>query len=115
MLSKVRAAVDRYAMIDENDVVAVGVSGGKDSMLLLAAMSELRHFYPRPFTLKAITVDPRFHEQDGDYSAIARFCEQHDIPYVVHPTELYRIVFEEKKNPTRAVCAHGCGGAFCTA
>ena len=106
VLSKVRAAVDRYEMIAENDVVAVGVSGGKDSMLLLAALAELRRFYPHPFTLKAITVDPRFGGKDGDYAAIAAFCKERGIPYIVHPTELYKVVFEDKqeKNPC-SLCA----------
>lgn len=106
ILARLRAAVDHYEMIQPGDVVAVGVSGGKDSMLLLAAMAELRRFYPSPFTLKAITVDPQFGGKPGDYSAIAAFCAARDIPYIVHPTELWDVIFRQKqeKNPC-SLCA----------
>ena len=106
ILSRVRAAVDRYDMIQSGDTVAVGVSGGKDSMLLLAAMAELRRFYPSPFTLKAITVDPQFGGVPGDYGAIADFCAEREIPYIVHPTELWDVIFRQKqeKNPC-SLCA----------
>ena len=56
----VRRAVDDYHMIDAGDTVAVGVSGGKDSMLLLLALNHLRSFYPKPFALEAITIELGF-------------------------------------------------------
>lgn len=68
ILSLVRAAVQRYDMIAPDDHIAVGVSGGKDSVLLLAALSRLREFYPVPFSLTAITLDPGFGGEETDYS-----------------------------------------------
>ena len=55
LLSYVRRAVDHYHMIDEGDRIAVGVSGGKDSLALLVALSQLSRFYPHHFTVVAIT------------------------------------------------------------
>lgn len=106
MLALLRAAVDRYQMIQEGDRVAVGVSGGKDSLALLALLAALREFYPKRFSLCAITLDMRFGNRDGDFSAVAALCERLQVQYIVHPTEIYRTVFEEKKekNPC-SLCA----------
>ena len=60
LLSLTRAAVDKYNMIDEGDRIAVGVSGGKDSLVLLYALARLREFYPKKFEVVAITLDYRF-------------------------------------------------------
>ena len=80
MLSFVRRAVDDYGMIEEGDRIAVGVSGGKDSLTLLIGMSELRRFYPIPFSLSAITVDMGF--EGSDYSAIETFCRDLNVLYI---------------------------------
>lgn len=106
IVSRVRAAVDDYKMISAGDKIAVGVSGGKDSLLLLKALCELKRFYSNEFQLVAITVDMRFGKQDGDFSPIARLCEEYGIEYVVKPTDLYEIIFEVRKeeNPC-ALCA----------
>ena len=60
LLSLTRKAIDDYKMIEENDTIAVGISGGKDSLALLYALSELRRFYPVKYNLKAITIDLGF-------------------------------------------------------
>ncbi len=106
IVSRVRAAVDDYQMISAGDKIAVGVSGGKDSLLLLKALCELKRFYSNEFQLVAITVDMRFGKQDGDFSPIAGLCEEYGIEYVVKPTDLYEIIFEVRKeeNPC-ALCA----------
>ena len=65
LLSHMRAACQQYEMIKDGDRIAVGVSGGKDSMALLAAMADLRLFYPQKFELVAITLDPRFGGEDA--------------------------------------------------
>ena len=106
IVSRVRAAVDDYKMISAGDKIAVGVSGGKDSLLLLKALCELKRFYSNEFQLVAITVDMRFGKQNGDFSPIARLCEEYGIEYVVKPTDLYERIFEVRKeeNPC-ALCA----------
>lgn len=106
IVSQVRAAVDDYKMISDGDKIAVGISGGKDSLILLRALSDLRRFYPEKFQLVAITVDMRFNKRDGDFQRIRELCDSLDIEYVVKPTDLYEIIFEVRKeeNPC-ALCA----------
>ncbi len=106
VLSQVRAAVDDYKMIAQGDKIAVGVSGGKDSLLLLRALCDLKRFYPQEFQIVAITVDMRFNKEDGDFSSIQKMCNELGIEYVVKPTDLYEIIFEVRKeeNPC-ALCA----------
>lgn len=100
MLSLTRQVIDSYQLIESNDRIAVGISGGKDSLTLLYILSKLRHFYPIPFQLEAITVDLGF--SGMDYGEIRRFCQQLQIPYTVISTQIGPIVFEERKE------AHPC-------
>ncbi len=105
ILGGVRRALDDYRMILPGDRIAVGVSAGKDSLTLLCAMAELRRFYPVPYSLQAITVDMGF-PGGTDFSPIARLCEQLDVPYTVIPTEIARIVFEIRQEPSPcSLCA----------
>ena len=106
ILSRTRAAVDDYNMIEQGDKIAVGVSGGKDSLMLLKALCELKRFYSKEFTVVAITLDMRFNKEAGDYSAIKKMCEEYGVEYVVRPTDLYEIIFDVRKesNPC-ALCA----------
>ena len=105
-LSIVRKAIDKYGMIDEGDCIAVGVSGGKDSLCLLAALGELKRFYPKKFTVKAIMVDPCFFGKPTDYSEIIELCRRLYIEPIIRTTELYEIIFEVRKesNPC-SMCA----------
>ena len=73
LLSYVRQALDDYTMIDDNDRIAVGVSGGKDSMTLLYSLKELQRFYPKKFDIAAITVHLGFEGYAPE--AIQGFCE----------------------------------------
>jgi len=104
LLSRLTAAVTRYDMIPENSQVAVGVSGGKDSLTLLYLLNGLRRF--RPFSLTAVTLDPCFEGAPGDYGAVERLCRDWGIPYVLRRTRLWEIVFQERreKNPC-SLCA----------
>lgn len=104
VLSHVRRAVDNYQMIDDEDRIAVGISGGKDSLTLLYALSELRRFYPKRFELYAVTVDLGF--GNLNLEEVGKLCEQLNIPYKVIQTEIAGIVFDKRKedNPC-SLCA----------
>ena len=96
LLSYTRKAVDEYRMIEEGDHIAVGISGGKDSLTLLYALHGLKRFYPKKFELSAITVDLGF--EDFDLSPIQVLC----------PTEsnlliFMRFFFMSVKNPIPAL------------
>ncbi len=111
ILSYVRRAAEDYDMIHAGDRICVGVSAGKDSLTLLAALAELRRFYPVPYTLCAVTVDLGF--AGADYSKIEAFCRDLDVPYTVVPTEIGKVVFDIRKetNPC-SLCAKMRRGAL---
>ena len=91
LLSYTRKAVDEYEMIREGDHIAVGISGGKDSLTLLHALHGLRRFYPNKFSLSAITVDLGF--EDFDLSAIRELCRRMEVPYKIVNSDIYNILF----------------------
>ena len=115
ILSFVRRAVDDYSMIAPGDKIAVGVSGGKDSLLLLVALAKLREFYPVPFTVEAITLDMGAADgrQGMDFSPIADLCRELDVPYTIIPSEIQHIIFDlrKEKNPC-SMCAKMRRGAL---
>lgn len=102
----VRAAVDKYGMIENGDKIAVGVSGGKDSLMLLWALAQLQRFYPKNFGLTAITADPCFGGKETDYAAVEKLCGKLGVKYILRRTQLGKIIFEERKekNPC-SLCA----------
>lgn len=95
LLSLTRKAIDEYDQIQDGDRIAVGISGGKDSLTLLYALAELRRFYPHKYELGAITVDLGFESFKTD--KIRELCERLNVPYTVVKTEIYNIVFNERK------------------
>lgn len=111
LLSYTRKAVDDYQMIQEGDHIAVGISGGKDSLTLLYALQGLRRFYPQKFELSAITVDLGYKEFDTE--PLRQLCEKLEVPYRVVKTDIAHILFEERKesNPC-SLCAKMRKGAL---
>ena len=105
LLSHIRRAVDHYHMIENGDKIAVGISGGKDSLALLAGLAELRRFYPKKFELTAITLEMGYDEMD--FSAVAEFCRRLSVDYIRIPTQIKQIVFDirQEENPC-SLCAN---------
>lgn len=111
VLSYVRKAVDDYGMIEENDKIAIGISGGKDSLTLLYALHGLKRFYPNHFEIHAITVDLGF--QNLNLEKIQSLCKSLEVEYTVVKTDIAKIIFEDRKetNPC-SLCAKMRKGAL---
>lgn len=111
LLSFVRRAVDDYSMINDGDVIGIGVSGGKDSLALLEALATMRRFYPKKYEIKAITIDMGF--ESADFSPIKEFCDKLDVEFKAVKTEISKIVFDVRKesNPC-SLCAKMRRGAL---
>lgn len=109
--SLVRKAIDDYNMIVSSDKIAVGISGGKDSLTLLSAMQGLRRFYPVPFELCAVTVDLGF--DNLNFDKIKELCISYDVEYHIIKTDIAKIIFEDRKesNPC-SLCAKMRKGAL---
>lgn len=107
----IRKAVDDYKMIEEGDKIAVGVSGGKDSLLLLMALKHLQSYYPKSFELEAITIELGF--EGMDFTPVKELCAELDIPYTCLKTDIKEIVFDVRKeeNPC-SLCAKMRRGAL---
>lgn len=111
LLSLLRQAIDRYQMIDDQDRIAIGISGGKDSLALLYGLHELQRFYPKAFSLSAITVDLGL--GNLDLEPIRELCREFQIPYEVIRTDIGEILFDIRKesNPC-SLCAKMRKGAL---
>ncbi|MCM1090647.1 MAG: tRNA 2-thiocytidine(32) synthetase TtcA [Butyrivibrio sp.] len=111
LYSLVRRAVDDYHMIEENDRIAIGISGGKDSLTLLYALHGLMRFYPRRFQIHAVTVDLGFGNLNLD--GIRRLCQDMQVEYTIVNTDIAQVVFEERaeSNPC-SLCAKMRKGAL---
>lgn len=111
LYSLTRKAIDDYNMISEGDRIAVGISGGKDSLTLLYALAGLRRFYPVHFELEAITVNIGF--ESFDTSKIRKLCEELEVHYTEIKTDIAEVVFDvrHETNPC-SLCAKMRKGAF---
>lgn len=111
LYSFVRRALDDYEMIDDGDRIAVGISGGKDSLTLLYALAGMRRFYPKHYELEAVTVNLGF--EGFDLSNIKLLCDELGVHYTIINTEIAKIVFQDRKetNPC-SLCAKMRKGAL---
>lgn len=111
VLSYIRRAVDDYQMIETNDHIAVGISGGKDSLTLLYGLHGLMRFYPKPFQIHAVTVDLGF--DNLNLEKIKELCKSLEIPYTIVKTDIADIIFHQRKesNPC-SLCAKMRKGAL---
>ena len=109
--SVVRKGVDNYHMIQNGDCIAVGVSGGKDSLVLLCALAQLRRYYPQKFGLQAITIELGYSEMD--YSPVTELCRRIGVPYTRVKTDIREVVFDvrQEDNPC-SLCAKMRRGAL---
>lgn len=99
ILGLMRKAANGFEMLSDGDRIAVGVSGGKDSLVLLYGLAKMRDFIGVDYDVTAITIDPNFGGKRGDHSEIAKLCEQIGVRYEVIPTQIGEIVFDVRKEP----------------
>lgn len=111
ILGTIRKAIDDFDMIEEGDKIAVGLSGGKDSVTLLLALKNLQIFYPNHFEIMALTIDPG--SNTFDTTELEKLCKDLDIEYVIEKTNIKQIVFDirKEKNPC-SLCANLRRGAL---
>ena len=110
LMGLLRRCVDDYDMIQTGDRIAVGVSGGKDSLVLLRLLAGLREYHCKPFELEAVTIDMGL---GMDYSGIEKMCRELNVPYTVVKTQIGPIIFDyrKEKNPC-SMCAKMRRGAL---
>ena len=113
MLSVMRKGITEYKLIKNGDHIAVGISGGKDSLTLLKLLAEYRRFSPERFDLTAITVDLNFKDNPSDFSPVKKFCDELEVEYIIEKTDIGEIVFDvrKEKNPC-ALCSKMRKGAL---
>ena len=105
ILSHMRKAIEKYNMIEENDKIAICLSGGKDSITMLHAFKALQRFYPKKFNIIAISIDPGFEFFDTDF--LQNMCDKLEIPLFIKKSNAKEIVFDirKEKNPC-SLCAN---------
>ena len=113
LMSCMRSAIERYNMIEDGDKICVGVSGGKDSVALLVALSDMRRFLGVDFELYAVSINMNFDGVPTDFSEIAELCHRLGVPYTVKDTRIGEIIFDVRKesNPC-SLCSRMRRGAL---
>ena len=98
LLSPFRRAIEEYSMIENGDKIAIGLSGGKDSLLLIYLFSALRRFYDKKFEVIAVTIDMGFKDTDqSKIEGLKQECEKVNIPFIVERTQIAEILFDIRK------------------
>ena len=97
LMGYMRKAIVEYGMIEDGQHIAVGVSGGKDSVALLVGLCRLREFIGIDYTVSAITVDPVFDHVQTDYSQITELCRRYGVKHEIRRSELGDIIFRRRK------------------
>ncbi len=97
ILGYMRKAIQEFDLIENGDRIAVGVSGGKDSLVLLKGLVLLRRFIGIDYTVTAITLDPHFNGEKGNYEPVAELCRELGVEYVLIDTHIGEIVFDVRK------------------
>lgn len=113
MMGYMRRAIAEYQMLSDGDRVAVGVSGGKDSLVLLLGLSRLKRFIGIDYTVVGITIDPGFGGNPFDYGPVEQMCEREGIEYYIKRSDIGHVVFDvrEEENPC-SLCARMRRGAL---
>ncbi len=113
ILGYMRKAIQEFDLIQDGDKIAVGVSGGKDSLVLLEGLVRLKRFIGIDYDVTAITLDPRFDGTDGDYSSVEKMCQRLGVDFILKCTHIGEIVFDIRRetNPC-SLCARMRRGAL---
>ena len=113
IMGYVRRAVQEFGLIDKGDKIAVGISGGKDSLVLLSALAGMRRFEAFSYDIVAVTIDPGFNGVPNNYDAVARLCDRLQVPFSLVHTQIGEIVFDIRKEPNPcSLCANMRRGAL---
>lgn len=113
ILGYIRRACQEFDLIADGDRIAVGVSGGKDSLVLLAGLAKMRRFYEKKYELICVTLDPRFGGVETDYSPVAKLCAELGVDFRLIKTDIGEIVFDIRKEPNPcSLCAKMRRGAL---
>ncbi|MDE6276395.1 MAG: tRNA lysidine(34) synthetase TilS [Clostridia bacterium] len=112
LLSLTRKAISDYSMIQDGDKIAVGLSGGKDSMALLAILSAYKKFAPEKFDLVAINIDLGLNPDKNEVEATRQYCQSVGVEFVVEPTQIYDIILERGEKSPCSLCSKMRRGAL---
>lgn len=113
LMSPIRKAIDDFNMINDGDKIAVGLSGGKDSIALVSALSGLRRFYPKKFEIVAVRIDMGLDYDESEKKRLEEYLDELNVEYVQTKTEIGKVVFEMKKDSSPcSLCSNMRRGAL---